>query len=315
MTNQVKHHPVFYKIPLRWNSASEPDMIFDFLGVKTNPRFVIADPIVIEKQLAANIAIHYPPPINEEYFEYIDIFEAILAAEHEFTMVELGAGYGRWLVRAVAALRQIKDIPYKLIAVEAEPQHFDWLVQHFRCNGIDPEKHFLINKAVSSHDGEVWFTVGDPVKHYGQAIVDSDFYYCPDFPTQRAERMPCVSLKTVLSGYDLVDIIDIDIQGAEFEVLYSAREEICKKVKRIHIGTHSKDIEQNLRCMFNEIRWVNNYDYSLDTESETEYGLTHFYDGVQSWINPILSNNNKKFDKLDEIKKNYNKCCLSINKT
>lgn len=292
MINQAIHHPVFSKLPLRWSSSSEPNFIYDFLGVKTNPHFIIEDHKIIEQQLACNISVHYPPPINEEYFEYIDIFESILAAEHEFTMIELGAGYGRWLVRAVAALRQISDMPYRLVAAEAEPQHFNWLIQHFKNNKIDPDKHLLINKAVSSHDGEVWFTVGDPVKHYGQAIVESGTYFSPDFPTQRAQRVPCISLKTILNDYNLVDIIDLDVQGAEFEVLSSARDDICRKVKRIHIGTHGKIIEENLRKMFCDMGWIKNYDFSLDTDVETEFGPVHFYDGVQSWLNPSFKNQN-----------------------
>ena len=52
-------------------------------------------------------------------------------------MIELGAGYGRWLVRAATALQQVKDLPFQLIGVEAEPQHFKWLLQHFKDNGLN----------------------------------------------------------------------------------------------------------------------------------------------------------------------------------
>jgi FkbM family methyltransferase len=48
-----------------------------------------------------------------------------------------------------------------------------------------------------------------------------------------------ISLKTILDGVDSVDLIDMDIQGAEFKVLHAAEKEL-DKVKRIHIGFKSK---------------------------------------------------------------------------
>jgi FkbM family methyltransferase len=290
MSQEINHHPIFSKLNLQWNNSASPKFTYDFLGIKTDPHMIIDDQAVVAEQLANNISVRFPPPINEEYFEYVDLFEAILSADTMFTMIELGAGYGRWLVRGVAALRQTRNIPYKLVGVEAEPQHFQWMIQHLQENGIDPSIHTLINKAVSYHDGEVWFTVGDAVRHYGQAIVNSGEYYSPDFPTQKAEQMPCVCLSTILKTCGVVDIIDMDVQGAEYEVLAAATSEICAKVKRIHIGTHGKEIENNLRQLFNSLGWINIFDYSIDTDVDTEYGPVHFGDGVQSWLNPFYIN-------------------------
>ena len=39
------------------------------------------------------------PDFCEEYFEWIDVLESVLAADQQFVMIELGAGYGRWLVQ------------------------------------------------------------------------------------------------------------------------------------------------------------------------------------------------------------------------
>ena len=51
-------------------------------------------------------------------------------------MVELGAGYGRWIVNAAAAVRAYRDLPSSLTAVEAEPTHFRWLELHCSDNGV-----------------------------------------------------------------------------------------------------------------------------------------------------------------------------------
>jgi hypothetical protein len=65
------------------------------------------------------------PAFPEEYLEWIDLLEAVANAQGKFTMIELGAGYGRWLVNAAVTLRQRKPtiVPF-LIGAEAEPTHF-----------------------------------------------------------------------------------------------------------------------------------------------------------------------------------------------
>jgi hypothetical protein len=78
-----------------------------------------------------------PRPLPSESFEWQAVFDAVSEAQRRFTMLELGAGYGRWTVRAAAALRRYRrGVKYRLVAVEAEPTHFRWLQQHTRANGI-----------------------------------------------------------------------------------------------------------------------------------------------------------------------------------
>jgi hypothetical protein len=46
--------------------------------------------------------------------------------------------------------------------VEAEPTHFQWMLQHFRDNGLDPADHDLIEAAVSERSGAPGFTSARP---------------------------------------------------------------------------------------------------------------------------------------------------------
>ena len=81
--------------------------------------------------------------------------------------------------------------------------------------------------------------------------------------------------------------MDLDVQGAEYAVLSSCRDLLKQKVKRIHIGTHGPDLEIDLRRMFLEDGWTKLHDFPFETENvPTLYGPMHFYDGVQTWINP-----------------------------
>jgi hypothetical protein len=69
-------------------------------------------------------------------------------------------------------------------------------------------------------------------------------------------------------------------------VLASAIEELDNKVKRIHIGTHTRSIERELRTLFHEHGWYKRNDYEVGSTELTRWGLLSFNNGVQTWINP-----------------------------
>jgi FkbM family methyltransferase len=263
---------------------------------------------MLEESLPTSRPATYPP-FDEEYFEWVDILQAVEEATDAFVMIELGAGYGRWCARAAAALLKKPDCRFQFVAVEAEPAHFRWIHDHFRDNGLEPGDHDLIWAAVGAQPGFVPFWVGAPDGWYGQAIaVGQDPPPLPDVNTRRRLRarsvlgrppadsgsdrsvtwIPCVTLADVLSAYTRVDLIDLDVQGAEYDVLASAIDLVNKRVRRLHIGTHSPQIEQQLRQLLHAHRWEKLNDYPGQTTSETPYGTIQFGDGVQTWINPAV---------------------------
>jgi len=127
-----------------WKGWVEEGFQVDFLGVKVRDEFLSKT-----KSPARFVETQYPG-LDEEYFEWIDLLDAVLAAEGKFVMVELGAGYGRWSARAAAALRQIGGPPYALVAVEGEPTHFDFLKIHFEDNNINLDNCKLLHAAVDA---------------------------------------------------------------------------------------------------------------------------------------------------------------------
>jgi FkbM family methyltransferase len=228
------------------------------------------------------------PSVGENYFEWIDLLEAVAEAGDRFTMVELGAGYGRWLIEAWSALCRIgkSDITLQLIGVEAEPQHFAWMQEHFRANGLDPTWHRLIQAAVSASDGTTLFTMGHAEKWYGQAIVGDQNWHWDAYPEASVQEVTAVSLATVLEGVPFVDLLDMDIQGVEGEVVTSSRQLLDERIKRVHIGTHSAAVEALLRTTFDQMGWKCTADYPHGGLANTPYGRVQFGDGVQSWVNP-----------------------------
>ena len=234
-------------------------------------------------------ALENLPLAGEDLFEWLDLFQALEKAREIFTMVELGAGCGRWLVAAATAMRRGANLPVRLIGVEAEHGHFGMMRQHFLDNEIDPDHHMLIEAAVTEKDGPVYFVQGRSEEWRGQAILPSPDYGFGDWPGAWVATAPGISLRTVLDDVDLVDLVDMDVQGAEAAVVRGSQKTLTDKVKRVHIGTHNAAAEGELSELFSAMRWECRNRYRCHSTVMTQFGEISFQDGIQTWINPKLS--------------------------
>ena len=298
------HHEVFSHFT-PFKGVVPPSFGFDFLGTKTRSEFVAG---LFAYPAPTMVETSYPG-INEEYLEWIDLLESVVEARGSYTMIDLGAGFGRWGVRAAYALKQYNDqLPYRLIEVEAEPQVYQWMRLHFADNGIDASRHCLIHAATSDNPGDVLFYIGGPrggpwdrtpSDWYGQFLTkdydiaggyETDGEYCGykvgvHKSGWRSIRVPAVTLSRLLADVDRVDLLDMDIEGQELPVIKSTIDEMDAKVKRLHIGTHSKEIEDELRQLLAAHGWRCLRDYSLFSTAVTPWGPVCLENGVQSWMN------------------------------
>lgn len=228
---------------------------------------------------------------TEEYPEWIDLLEAVCSASHRFVMVELGAGFGRWLVDGAAAYRQLQpDGELCLVGVEAEPTHFRWLRQHMERNDIDLASAHLIEAAVSSKSGRVMLeTFGDPAADWGQRIRSGPAWLHRLRRHNEGTVVNAITLRQALCEAEgLIDLVDLDIQGAEADVLTAGADDL-DRVRRVHIGTHGAEQERGLRTLFTHLGWECHADYpAFATVAETSWGGRNvaFADGVQTWVNP-----------------------------
>jgi FkbM family methyltransferase len=292
------HHPVFSGFR-SWEGIVEGGRDVNWLGVKTRASYYDVFTIPDEER-----HVSVPPlPFDEEYFEWIDLLEAVTGAQGTFTMLELGAGWGRWIVNAAAALHQRGIDDYKLIAVEAEPQHFRWLRQHVADNGLEARKVELIRAAVAGLDGTARFEVGDSSSYYGQMLVEVDSGISARLARvigplndktelsergSRLGRVKAISLESLLRNLTVVDLIDADLQGAEADVFEPAARVLDEKVRRVHIETHDHEVEPRLRELFAKLAWEAVWDFPCAGDSTTPFGRVHFEGGVQTWVNPKL---------------------------
>lgn len=307
MGQSIRHHPVFEGIS-PWSGKIPPGFAVDFLGTITRYAFE-EDMSSACKDRTNQTTPANLPEFNEEYFEWVELLESVKQAKNRYVFVELGARYGRWAVRASQALKRLNPMPFHAVAVEAEPTHFEFLKLHFSDNGLDPCDHRLIRAAVWRKRGLVKFYIGNASGWYGQFIAQSGalsllrqwtmaflhlvFYRLGLIQScqQHVVWVPAVTLHEILSECQYVDLLDMDIQGAELDVVTSGIKALNDKVRRIHIGTHNSIAEEGLRRIFSDNGWLNIWDYQCNNTNETPYGSIFFQDGVQTWVNPAFGVN------------------------
>jgi FkbM family methyltransferase len=300
-----QHDPIFKKF-----SAAEADCsteyTTDFIGSREAVKFSRTS-AAARLEFRQNKTRRAPalPPMNEEYFEWISLLRSVFEASGTFNFVELGAGYGRWAARAVLAARQKKIETIRVLMVEAEPTHVAWAREHMANNGI--ADFSIIEAAVGEVAGQRAFLVHapdvrpNPDGWYGQALD-----WEPEGARQETRETYCgrtlvknsagwggivvdvITLEDVLRPYQIVDLISMDVQGMEAGIIKRGANLLASKVKRIHVGTHSHDIEASTRDTMKSLGWECEWDFPLKAKASTPFGDITFSDGVQAWRNPHL---------------------------
>ena len=142
--------------------------------------------------------------------------------------------------------------------------------------------------AVAGQDGDVILTGPDtPRTVWGHRTVKPE--EVPSFETLPGYMFWTVrgcSLKTVFENHAHIDLVDLDVQGVEYDILSPAFETLNAKVGAVHIGTHSKTVETSLTKIFRKHRWHSAFSYPSHSEVNTLFGRVTFVDGVQTWVNP-----------------------------
>jgi len=189
--------------------------------------------------------------------------------------------------------------------VEAEPQHLQWIGEEIAVNRLNDIKTTVIGAAISYSDKQVPFAVDlreenlDAHSWYGQMIVTWEQAPVTEetYFGKRIYRRPggfgqiyvdTTTLEAVTGDVDRIDLIDMDLQGAEQELIENSIATLSTKARLLHIGTHSVEIENTIRKLLRHEGWICRWDFSLRAEHETPYGTVMFDDGVQGWINPRL---------------------------
>ena len=221
--------------------------------------------------------------------EWVGTLRSILEAKDKLTVMELGAGWGPWLIAAhrIASLRGIKKID--LTGVEGSAEHYGFMIDNFEVNGVSPKKHQLHHAVVGAQDGIASF----PKLHvgsddYGANAVFADGERGAAALRGELEEIRCLSLKTLMNDKERVDLVHIDIQGHEESVIAAGIDELNAKARRLVIGTHSRTIEGHLFDLLHAHGWVCESELPCVMRPTMDGGRFLFVDGEQVWRNDRL---------------------------
>jgi len=145
----------------------------------------------------------------------------------------------------------------------------------------------LIEAAITGFDGEVHFATGYERKWCGQTITTPGADFSPwGFGDTRIVPVRGVSLATVIRDRPAIDLIDMDIQGAEADVIEAALPLVRERVRRLYIETHNTEVETRIRLALRSLDFRCLWDFLCYQESGTPFGRVSFEGGVQVWVNP-----------------------------
>jgi len=274
------------------NARPQKGFISDIMGIRTRTSSLWESAQTLDGQL-----LGYPVPgsYHAETIEWLGLVKTVLSAKSRYIAMELGAGYGPWIVAGavLARLLGIQDI--HLTGVEGDPEHCRCMCQHVIDNGFNPDEHALHEAAVGAEAGEaLWPTVANSLSeaHWGFRPIPTSG---GDYMGRHFDKMHRVR---VLAMADLVqtqarwDMVHIDIQGHEYDVCYASLADLNDRVKWLIISTHSRKIDGDLLDLFTRAGWVLEHEkparFTFWPNPVSLEAMTTI-DGTQVWQNPRLA--------------------------
>jgi predicted O-methyltransferase YrrM len=331
--NSLEHYRDIFHGIRPWSGHVPHRFIVDFVGSLTNIEFhpfLFNDPNFdgdavgnsFEQTKFPELSDGGAPANAEGWFEAVDWVVAAREARGRYVMITLGANYGAQAVGAWRTLQMINPMPCKLVAVEPVPDNLEWIRQHMRNNGIDPDQQWIVPLAISNTTEPLYFPVGAPGigsnncfstnelaarKNYADTFIESGrteealrnllMYNTTGItkeliPGQNAtgeiKLVSSITLNELLGPFELVDYLEADIQQSEILVFPAFAELLKRKVRRIHIGTHGKDVHWALHDLFANDGWEMIFSFEPNARHESALGSFETNDGVLTVRNPNL---------------------------
>ena len=309
-----------------WSGEVPKGFVADFIGVLTDARFLrpwgIDDPAAV----GGGYETSSPPSIQngEPWFEAVDWVMAAREAKGRFVMMTLGACWGAQAVGSYRTLQLLNPMPSTLVAVEPVPENYEWIKQHFRNNGIDPDAHWLVPHAIADTIDPVLFPIGAAGSGAQNAIATNHTaarqQYVDMFSSGGEEAtktalsnlllnnttgivrdlvegynfmaeiklVSAITLRELLTPFERIDYLEADMQQSEIIVFPPFIDLLRKKVRRIHIGTHGKDVHWTLHDLFADNGWEIVFSFEPNARFDTVLGSFETNDGVLTVVNPDL---------------------------
>src|SRR5579864_6274463 len=323
--NRMEPHANLFDGVAPWSGEVPRGYLVDFSGALTDAQFRTmfgVDPATV----GGGFQTTRLPVIEdgEGWFEAANWVLAAREAKTRFVMITLGACYGAQAIGSYRVLQQLNPMPCKLVALEPVPENLEWVARHFRDNGLDPDEHWLVPHAIAADTAPILFPIGAPGSGAQNSIAtngrDARQFYVDVFTKAGPEAantalrnlllhnttgltrdlvpgtdfkaeiqlVSALTLRELLNPFDRVDYLESDIQQSEIEVFPPFVDLLRRKVRRIHIGTHGKDVHWRLHDLFAENGWEIVFSFEPNARHDTVLGSFDTNDGVLTVRNPDL---------------------------
>lgn len=263
----------------------EEGVLKNFLGVKVPAKIY---PPILDKLVGHVEPLPDPGNWHADIAEWAAALLSVVRARGSYRIVEIGCGWGCWLVNMGTAARA-RGLDVTLIGIEGDAGHLSRAAEVLQMNGFTPGDYRLHHGIAGPRAGKAIFpdSKSETTGWGGEAI------FFPDAATlARARRDPdvqvldCMPLKALSDGA-VIDLLHIDIQGAEVDFVTGSMADISSHVRRVLIGTHSRIIEGQLSAHFLEAGWI--MEMERPALMPLHAGRPRIaIDGVQLWRNPDM---------------------------
>jgi hypothetical protein len=263
-----------------------PGYLTNFLGVHIDPNFF---PDILKGRDGEVEGIPIPANWHADVSEWGAALRAVDLARHEFTVVELGCGWGCWLNNTGVAARRA-GLGVHLIGIDGDAGHLKFAEEAYAANGFTREQVTLHRGVAAPSAGVALFP--------RQPEAGVDWGLEPIFGATEQQRLlaarsgshdelPMIALQTLVAPCRRVDLLHIDIQGGEADFIAGCLSVMNSKVAYLVVGTHSRQIEGRIMDTLLGARW------KLEIERPAIISLLGdgplvTVDGVQGWRNPRL---------------------------
>jgi len=163
------------------------------------------------------------------------------ADRRQFVMIEVGAGYFKWLLDAHNYMRiNYPDTPVTLIGMESEPMTAEWARMTVAANGVKGSDVTFLKGVAGVTNGDMVLSRVNTAMSYGGHVMDEGHKTAEE--SAATSTVTQFSLTNVLQSYWIVDHIDMDCNGCEIYLFadMATNEMLVERVRTMFIETHNE---------------------------------------------------------------------------
>ncbi len=262
------------------------DRLVNYLGVVIDPLYLLG---VLDGRQGTVEDVPIPANWHADMAEFGAALRAVDLATDTFRVIELGCGWGCWLLNTGVAARS-RGLKPSLIGAEGDLGHVKFAQRACKENGFDEAQAKIHRRIVGPKHGIALFPKQDTS---GEQWNLQAIFNATNAQIKAAERsgkfdvLEIVTLADFIDKGELIDLLHMDIQGVEADFVENCISTMNDVVCYTVIGTHSRQIEGRIFKVMIENGWV------LEVERPGILNLVGAtvdmrVDGVQGWRNPRL---------------------------